>query len=115
LLYLLLTLGVGVLLLAWFESGTPKVLRPLLVFGRVPMFYYLLHIPLIHGLSWLWFKSHYGRADFVLQMHPAPTDAGVPLWAVYAVWAAVVVSLYPACRWFADLKRRRKDVWLSYF
>jgi len=50
LLFLLMTLGPAFLLLAWFErTGTPKVLRPLLVIGRVPMFYYLLHIPVIHA------------------------------------------------------------------
>jgi hypothetical protein len=42
-------------------------------------------------------------------------DAGFGLPTVYLVWLAVVVALYPACRWFADLKRRRRDAWLRYF
>lgn len=113
--YLLMTLGPGCVLLALFERGTPALLRPLLVFGRVPMFYYLLHIPLIHGLAHLWFTMHYGRADF-FEDGPGkpPADAGFSLVMVYAVWATVIVILYPACRWFADLKRRRRDAWLSY-
>lgn len=118
LVYLLMTLGPGLLLLAWFERGTPAALRPALVFGRVPFFYYMLHIPLIHGLSSAWFHWKYGRADFVgfLPEGPAPLDAGLNLAATYAVWIGVVALLYPVCRWFADYKRRHRDrAWLSYF
>jgi uncharacterized membrane protein len=116
LLYLLMTLGPACLLLARFERGTPRFLRPLLVYGRVPMFYYVLHIPLIHALAWVWATVRFGRADFFLGLgSPAPAGAGLGLIAVYAIWATVVIALYPACRWFADLKRRRRDAWLSYF
>ena len=115
LLYLMMTLGTACLLLAQFERGTPRILRPLLVYGRVPMFYYLVHIPLIHALAWIWAKTQYGRADFFLGGGPAPAGAGFGLLVVYAIWAAIVIGLYPACRWFAALKKRRHDVWLSYF
>ena len=116
--YLLMTLGPGLLLLAWFERGTPAGLKPALVFGRVPFFYYMLHIPLIHGLSSAFFHWRYGRADFVgfLPEAPPPADAGLSLLQTYLVWATVVLMLYPVCRWFADYKRRHRDVaWLSYF
>jgi len=116
--YLLMTLGPGLLLLTWFERGTPAGLSPALVFGRVPFFYYMLHIPLIHGLSSAYFHWRYGRADFVgfLPAGPAPADAGFSLVATYLVWISVVVALYPLCRWFADYKRRHRDAaWLSYF
>ncbi len=117
LLYLCMTLGPGLILLAWFERGTPAWLKPALVFGRVPMFYYLLHIPLIHALAVLmnWFR--FGGGNFAaVRVHDAPPpDAGVGLIWVYVVWLAVVIGLYPLCKWFADLKRRRRDVWLSYF
>ncbi len=118
LLYLLMTLGPGLILLAWFERGTPPWLKPALVFGRVPMFYYLLHIPLIHGLAVLMNWLRFGGGNFTsVRIHDAPPpDAGVGLVGVYAVWLAVVCGVYPLCRWFADLKRRRRDtVWLSYF
>ncbi|MES1194990.1 MAG: hypothetical protein ABUL65_03785, partial [Opitutus sp.] len=118
LLYLCMTLGPGMILLALFERGTPPWLKPALVFGRVPMFYYLLHIPLIHGLAILmnWYRFGGGNFASLKSADAPPPDAGVGLIWVYAVWLAVVVGLYPLCRWFADLKRRRHDlVWLSYF
>ena len=115
--YLLMTLGPSFLLLAWFDHGTPPRLKPFLVFGRVPMFYYLLHLPLIHalalGLNYLRFGG--GDYSYYLPGEP-PAAAGVGLVGVYLVWLLVVVSLYPVCRWFADLKRHRRDLtWLSYF
>jgi uncharacterized membrane protein len=116
--YLLMTLGPGLLLLVWFDRGTPAWLRPALVFGRVPFLYYMLHIPLIHALSVALFRWQYGRADFVgfINPAPAPAGAGLGLAATYGVWIAVVLALYPVCRWFADYKRRHRDqAWLSYF
>ena len=116
--YLLMTLGPAMLFLAWADGGTPRLLRPLLAFGRVPMFYYLLHIPLIHALSVLMNRVRFGGGDFnaFASSGKPPPDAGVGLIWVYAVWLGVVIGLYPFCQWFADLKRRRRDLtWLSYF
>jgi hypothetical protein len=114
--YLLMTLGPAMLLLAWLDRGTPSLLKPILVFGRVPLFYYLLHLPLIHGLAVIINLLSYGRADWLYGGSPAkpPPDAGFGLPVVHLTSLAVVVLLYPACRWFADLKRRRRDAWLSY-
>ena len=112
--YVLMTLGPGLLLLAWFERGTKAWMQPLLIFGRVPFFYYILHIPFIHGLAYLLNLVRYGRGDFSSLGGTPPSDAGVSLPLTYAVWITVVVILYPACCWFADLKRRRHDAWLSY-
>jgi len=115
--YLLMTVGPGLLLLAWFEGGTPALLRPFIVFGRVPMFYYLLHVPLIHGLSVLLNRIRFGGGDFnaIAPSGPPPADAGVSLVATCVIWILIVAALYPACRWFADLKRRRREAWLTYF
>lgn len=118
LLYLCMTLGPGMLFLAWFDRGNPAWLKPALIFGRVPMFYYLLHIPFIHGLAVLMNRVRFGGGNFAsVRVHDAPPpDAGVSLPWVYAVWIGVVLILYPLCRWFADLKARRRDLsWLSYF
>jgi hypothetical protein len=111
-----MTLGPALLLLAWLDGRTPRVLKPILVFGRVPLFYYLLHLPLIHGLAILTWLVRYGHADWAYGISPAqtPPDVGFGLAFTYLAWIIVILLLYPACRWFADLKRRRRDAWLSY-
>jgi uncharacterized membrane protein len=98
------------------EGHLPLVLRPILVFGRVPLFYYLIHLPLIHGLAVAVNVIRYGHAHWLYGSAPAkpPADAGFSLPIVYLAWIVVVFLLYPACQWFADLKRRRRDAWLSY-
>ena len=114
--YLLMTLGPALLCLAWLDAGTPKWLRPALVFGRVPLFYYLLHLPLIHGLSVVAHLIIVGRADWLYGSPTAPPpNAGFALPWVYVAWIGVTLLLYPACRWFAELKRRSRAKWLSYF
>ncbi len=115
--YLLMTLGPAAILLALLDRKTPSFLEPLLVFGRVPMFYYLLHLPLIHGLAVAVNFLRHDRADWLYGISPAkaPPDAGFDLVWVYLAWLVVLVVLYPACHWFADLKRRRRERWLSYF
>ena len=119
--YLLMTLGPALMVLACLdrESGSPRALRPLRVFGRVPMFYYLLHIPLVHGMAVLVETLRFGSAPWLFGdpfgPHAKPVaDAGFHLTLVYVVWLAALALLYPVCRWFAELKRRRRDAWLSY-
>jgi uncharacterized membrane protein len=122
LLYLMMTLGPALLLLWVFDGGTPQWLRPALAIGKVPMFYYLLHIPLIHLIAVAVCYARYGQ---VYWMFESPTLAQFPItkppgWGyslpiVYLVWACVVLALYPLCHWFAGLKQRRGDAWLSYF
>ena len=94
----------------------PILVNPILVFGRVPLFYYLIHLPLIHALSVALHVLRFGHANWLYGSAPAkpPLDAGFDLWVVYLAWLTVVFLLYPACQWFADLKRRRRDAWLSY-
>ena len=121
LLFLLMTLGPAIILLALFDRGAGgKLARPFVVFGRVPMFYYVLHIFLIHALAGAFAFARYG--DAVWDFLTPPTDGGTQrpqgygygLPAVYLVWLAVVLLLYPACRWFAGVKRRNRSQWLSY-
>jgi uncharacterized membrane protein len=116
--YLLMTLGPAFMLLARLDRSAPKLLAPFLIFGRVPLFYYLLHLPLIHGLAVLVNFVRFGRADWMYGPDPRaapPPDAGFGLPVVYLAWISVVLVLYLPCRWFAELKRRRRDAWLSYF
>ena len=122
LLYLLMTLGPALLVLALMDGGTPRWIEPVQVFGRVPMFYYLIHLPVIHGLAVAAAYVQFGQAGWFFANPPAdpntpsliPPGYGFGLPAVYAIWIGVVVALYPACRWFANLKRRRHEPWLSY-
>jgi len=121
LLYLLMTLGPGLMLLAVLDRRIPMWLQPVVTFGRVPLFYYLLHLPLIHALAVLVNYGRFGRAEWLFgwplvssPQPPPPDGRGFGLLIVYAVWILVVLMLYPVCRWFADLKRRRREVWLSY-
>jgi len=112
--YLLMTLGPGLLLLAHFERGTPAWMASLLAYGRVPFFFYVAHIPLIHAAAFAMNVFRHGRGDFSLVGGNPPPDAGIGLGATCCVWIAFVVALYPACKWFSDLKRRRRDAWLGY-
>jgi uncharacterized membrane protein len=122
LLFLLMTLGPALLFLWAVDRGTPQFLRPALVLGKVPMFYYLLHFPLIHLLAVAVCYARYGQVHWMFE---SPSIDKFPItpppgWRfslpiIYLIWASVVLALYPFCRWFAALKQRRSDVWLSYF
>lgn len=111
LLYLLMTLGPGLLLLAALDRPMPHWLLPVSVFGQVPLFFYLLHLPLIHGLAALIDLGRYGQAPwqfgwpFVAERIPNPPDHGFGLLIVYLATAVIVLSLYPLCRWYAGIRR----------
>ncbi len=119
-LFLVMTLGPLIALLPWAERARGSWAAVLTTFGRVPLFYYLLHIPLIHAAALGVSLLREGRVDPWLfgnhPMWPPPLPEGyrwsLPL--LYLVWAVVVALLYVACRWFADLKARRRDWWLTY-
>jgi uncharacterized membrane protein len=122
LLYLLMTLGPALLLLRTFDDGTPQWMRPALIFGKVPMFYYLLHIPLMHLLAIVTCYARYGQVHWMFESPnlgafpiTKPPGWGYSLPIVYLAWITVVVALYPLCRWFAGIRQRRSDPWLSYF
>lgn len=121
LLYLLMTLGPALLFLRAVDGRTPRALHPALVFGKVPMFYYVLHIVLVHLLAVAACLVRYGSAHWMfesptLDKYPITQPPGwpAPLPVVWLIWMSVVLLLYPVCRWFAGVKRRRTDWWLSY-
>jgi uncharacterized membrane protein len=120
LLYLLMTLGPAILALAVFDRPLGPMARPVATFGRVPLFFYLLHIPLIHGAAALCDYVRFGWSPLAtggpweVRPETVPETYGVSLPVVYAIWVCVILVLYPACRWFAAVKRRRRDAWLSY-
>ena len=116
--FLLMTLGPSFLLLAWLDkSYVPSGLGPLLTFGRVPMFFYVLHLYLIHLLAVLVAALHHEPVGWLLHggfFGDMPDNYGYNLPFVYLMWITAVGVLYFPCRWFAALKQRRKDWWLSY-
>jgi uncharacterized membrane protein len=124
LIFLLMTLGPAALLLAWLERAMPGPRHPFVVFGRVPFAYYVVHFWLLHAVAALAAFLRYGAATWAFFWHPLPSmggpremfpaDLGYPLWVVYVAWLLLVTALYPACRWLAEVKARRRDWWLSY-
>lgn len=119
-LFLLMTLGPAIAVLPLLEKAQGRIARWLTIFGRVPLFYYLLHIPLIHavavGISMLRTPS---ATPWLFTNHPVrpgdvPEGYTWSLGLLYLVTAAVVFALYFVCRRFAEFKSRRKDPWLSY-
>jgi uncharacterized membrane protein len=115
--FLLMTLGPTIALIPLLDRARGRVTQWLTVFGRVPFFYYLLHIPLIHALALVVSKIRTGNVDPWLfnnhPMNPGPAPAGY-MWSLgllYLVWAIAVVILYFPSRWYADLKARRSDQW----
>ena len=129
LLFLLMTLGPPFLALAWFESRKKvsgsstgslqaKLRDAFITFGRVPLFFYILQWLMAHltsivahliagkPIGWM-FGS-------MIQISAPPPAAGFGLLVVYFCWIAGVILLYPICKWYAGVKQRRRDWWLSY-
>jgi uncharacterized membrane protein len=121
LLFLLMTLGPMMLALAWLDSRRVAggAGRALVMFGRVPLFFYLLQWPLAHSAA-IAVSLLAGKDVGYYFISPpaffteAPPDAGFELRVVYACWALVVVVLYFLCRWYADVKRRHPRSLLRY-
>ena len=116
-----MTLGFTMLGLYAFDRRVPRGLTPALVFGRVPLFYFLVHLPLIHLFVVAIGYARYGSIHWFfdspsLDKYPfeMPPGWGYSLPFVYAMWAIVVILLYPLCAWFARVKARTRSSWLSY-
>ena len=116
--FLLMTVGPSLLLLAWLDQE--RVLPGLgavWTFGRVPMFFYVLHLYVIHTLAILVAIVHGQSVSWLLHgaiFGETPPGYGYNLPFVYLMWITAVVILYFPCRWFAELKQRRREWWLSY-
>ncbi|MGL6339796.1 MAG: DUF1624 domain-containing protein [Waterburya sp.] len=117
LLYLLITLGLAFLILYIFESKKLAILKPLLTFGRVPLFFYLIHLWLIHFAAILLALPKYGLKAIALPYllsSSMPDDYGYDLHHVYFVWITLLIILYPLCNWFLNYKSKHKYWWLNY-
>ena len=116
LLYALITLGPAVIFLAFAEKPLNKFTKFISVYGRVPMFYYLLHIYFIHFLAMIASElTGFGWKAMVSDIFPEVRGYGFSLPVVYLVWVAVVLSLFPLCKWYDKYKMAHKEKWwLSY-
>lgn len=117
LLYLLMTLGPAIAILPALERLRGRMSGRVITFGRVPFFYYVVHIPLIHLLAMFFALLSFGNAAFLVSGGlPGfwPEGYGVSLPWVYVAWAFTILVLYLPCRWYADVKKRNKSPWLSY-
>ena len=119
LLFLMMTLGPAMLFLAWFDGrGRGALARIFIVYGRVPLFFYVLQWIVTHSLAVLAGRiagrpTEYLFTNIGLAPPPVP-GSGFGLATVYALWILGVALLYPLCRWYAGVKSRRQDWWLSY-
>jgi uncharacterized membrane protein len=116
----LATLGPALLWLGVVRADRP-IWRPLLVIGRVPMAFYLVHVPVIHAFATAYSLAFHGTASWLLtspfDRGPAdvvPDGFGFGLPGVYLCWVLLLLILYPLCDRFAGLKARSRPVWLSY-
>lgn len=119
--FLLMTLGPAFLALAAFDREPGPLTRWIVTIGRVPLFFYLLHLPLLQTMAILVSYLHYGSIATWLQLPPQDQspevlrEYGYGLPFVYLMWMVAVFILYWPSRWFAEVKRRDRSGWTSYF
>jgi uncharacterized membrane protein len=119
LLFSLVTLGIMFLMLAQVERSGNKLSQIVSVYGKVPLFYFLIHFFLIHilmlGLMFLqgfsWSQMDFASGTFG---RPKEVQSGVELWVIYLIWIGVVIMLYKPCLWFGKYKSEHKQWWLRY-
>ena len=117
LLYLMMTLGPALVLLALLEHTRGRVADWIITIGRVPLLYYVVHLILLHALAVAMAWAMLGDTGWLFgsgALRRKPATYGLDLPSVYAMWLLVVVALYPLCRRFAALKQRRREWWWSY-
>jgi uncharacterized membrane protein len=122
--FLLMTLGPALLILSWLDRPGLTASNPVVVIGRVPLFYFVTHFYLAHVAAVVLAIITYGGKALAFAFIPLPSTGGpadrfppqfgYDLWVAYLVWIAIVLGLYPVCRWFAGIKARRRDWWLGY-
>ncbi len=119
LLFCLVTLSIMFLILAFAEHSKGKLINIFSVYGKVPLFYFIIHFYLIHILmvalmflqGFNWSQLDFASGTFG---RPKVAQSGVQLWAIYLIWIAVVIILYKPCIWFGKYKQQHKHWWLKY-
>jgi uncharacterized membrane protein len=116
LLFLLMVFAPAAALLAAADRWRGWLKDTLVMFGRVPFFFYFVHLVLIHAMSIvLGVVQGFDASQFMTLFFFYPKSGyGLELPGIYAAWTLVIVLLYFPCRWMAGIKARRRDWWLSY-
>ena len=112
LIYLCMTLSAALIILSLAETVTNKFTNMLVVYGNVPLFYYICHWYLIRLINVITFPLQ--GFKFSQLMGDPPPAYGFPLAGIYLIWLIVIISLYYPCRWYSGYKRTHKQWWLSY-
>ncbi len=117
--YILITIGPVLIALAFIEKYQSKWQNPFRLFGSVPMFYYIAHLYLIHGLLLLAIIVTGGNPamaviNFAAPGFTPPPGTGIDLIGTYAIWAGVVLVLYPLCLWYSKVKASHPSSLLRY-
>ncbi|QNL22485.1 DUF1624 domain-containing protein [Hyphobacterium sp. CCMP332] len=121
LLYLMMTIGPSIILLAFAEKWRGRIFDGVVVIGRVPMFYYIVHIYVIHFIALFTAKFQgFEWSDMQITLwvtlEPQLQGYGFNLWVVYLIWILLLIGLYPVCVWYYNYKsNNRQKWWLSYF
>ena len=116
--YLCMTLGPSLIILSLLESVKNKFTNILIIYGRVPFFYYVVHLFLIHAIGVvIFFATGHGSNEIVDTQTPflfRPLHYGFDLPVVYAIWLFTIVVLYWPCKWFNNYRSSHNQWWLSY-
>jgi len=119
LLFSLITLGASFLILAFTDRANNRFAKVVSVYGKVPLFYFVIHFYLIHvSMIALMFLQGFNWSDLSFASgtfgRPAGVQSGVELWAIYLIWMGVVMILYKPCLWFGKYKAEHNSWWLKY-
>jgi hypothetical protein len=122
LLFLLMTLGPAIAVLPLLgrapRTRAGRALAEAIeTIGRVPLFFWLLHVPVIHAIAVALSLARYGIiVPWLVENPPVepPPGYGYGLASVYVVTGLVILVLYPMCRWYAGVKRCHRSAWLDY-
>ncbi|MBW1656624.1 DUF1624 domain-containing protein [Flavobacterium quisquiliarum] len=117
LLFCLVTLGIMFLLLAFAEKLPIRIQKVALVYGKVPLFYFVVHFYVIHILTLLMlFTQGFSFSQFETGTfgRPKGMKSGFPLWTIYLIWIFVVALLYKPCQWYGKYKAENQHWWLKY-
>ena len=117
LLYICATIGGALIFLALVKNTTNGLAKIITIYGRVPFFYYILHFYILHSISIIFYLARgHSMEEGIKGVQGLPFKFTIPgegydLWVVYAIWSAVVIALYPLCKWYDNYKTKHKEKW----